>query len=171
MLYLLPHGWGGPFNMIAFLAKDRNSNWNQFGFISKTTSTMNVQFYLKQPLTSPQHKIIHAYRTSKHSIIIPICRDNRLCCFCSYNVVGKETDFVLEHPSIRDMFLSLFQIVVLDNLRFFFQRDHPVDISLYFTEAAALYYSINWTFKPPSWFPSAPISCLELQNQSYSISL
>ena len=54
--------------------------------------------YLKQPLTPPQCKIIAAYYTSNHTLAIktrqwsttPISRDNRLCHFCSYNVVKNE---------------------------------------------------------------------------------
>jgi hypothetical protein len=51
---------------------------------------------------------------------------------------------VLEGPlqnSIRDKFLSLFENVVLENLKSFFQLEHQVDISLYVMEATTLRHS------------------------------
>ena len=102
-----------------------------------------------------------AYHTSNHRLAIeigrwstiPISRDNRLCHFCSYNVVENEAHFVLECPlynSIRDKFQSLFENVVLGSLKSFFQLDHQVDISLYLTEATALRHSRELAGLTPS---------------------
>ena len=73
-----------------------------------------------------------------------LCRPKELCSFiwyfCSYNVIENETHFVLECPlynPIRHNFPSVFENVVLGNLKSFFQSDHQVDISLYLTEATA----------------------------------
>ena len=71
-------------------------------------------------------------------MIIPISRENRLCHYCSHNAVKNEAHFILESPlydPIRDKFLSLFENVVLDNLKSFFQLDDQVDISLYLMKA------------------------------------
>ena len=62
------------------------------------------ELYLKQPLTPPKFKIIVAYRTTNHRLAIEtrrwstisISRYNRLCHFCSYNVVENEAHFVLK---------------------------------------------------------------------------
>jgi hypothetical protein len=43
--------------------------------------------------------------------------------------------------SIRNKFQSFFENVVLGRLKTFFQLDHWVDVSLYFTEATALCHS------------------------------
>lgn len=42
---------------------------------------------------------------------------------------------------IRDLFPSLFQKVVQDNFKYFFQLDHQVDIGLGLMEVIALCYS------------------------------
>ena len=46
----------------------------------------------------------------------------------------------LLYNSICDNFQPLFSNVVLGSLKSFFQWDHQVDISLYMTEATAIYY-------------------------------
>ena len=69
--------------------------------------------------------------------IIHVSRDNRLC-HCSHSALENETHFDLKSPlydPIRDKFLSLFENIVLRNLKSFFQLDHQVDISLYLIEA------------------------------------
>ena len=74
---------------------------------------------------------------------IPICH------ICSCNVVDNEAHFVLECPlydSIRDRFLSLFENAVLGSVESFYQLDHRVDISRYFTEECALCYSTEVAF-------------------------
>ena len=65
-------------------------------------------------------------------------RDNKLCHFCSYNIVENEANFVLKYPLynfIRDKFQSLLKKVVLESLKSFIPLDHQVEISLYLTEA------------------------------------
>ena len=55
-----------------------------------------------------------------------------------------EAHFVLELPLYNPIignFSSLFENVVVGNLKSFFQLDHQVDITLYFTEAAKLHHS------------------------------
>ena len=137
----------------AFLAKE----WNSFHLLGKKLDYLHLkdflkykcELYLKQSLTPPQCKVIVDYHTSNHRLAIeigrwstiPIARDNRLCHFCSYDIVENEAHFVLECPlynSIRDKFQSLFENVVLGSLKSFFQLDHQVDISLYLMEATAL---------------------------------
>ena len=118
-----------------FLPKE----WNSFHLLGKHLDYLHLkdflkykcQLYLKQPLAPPQHKIIVAYCTSNRRLAIEngqcstnrISRDNRLCHFCSYNVVENETHYVLECPlynSIRDKFQSLFKKVILGSLKSFF---------------------------------------------------
>ena len=41
---------------------------------------------------------------------------------------------------IKDKWQSLFENVVLGNLKSFFQLDHQVDVSLYLTDAIALHH-------------------------------
>ena len=77
-------------------------------------------------------------------LTIPIFRDNILCHFCSYHVVKKEAQFVLECPlynSIKYMFQSLLVIVVLRSLKSSFRLDYKVGISLYLSETTALRHS------------------------------
>ena len=49
-------------------------------------------------------------------------------------------------------------IVVLFFLKSFFQSDHPVDISLYLTEASTLHHSRELAGLKPSWCTSSPTS-------------
>ena len=87
----------------------------------------------------------------------PICRDTRLCHFCSYNAVKNEAHCVLECPPynpIRDYFPSL----VPRSLKFFFQLNQQDNISLYLTEAATLRHSRNLTGLKPSSYTFSPIS-------------
>ena len=83
--------------------------------------------FLKQLWRPPKHKIIVAYRTSNHRFAnetirwssVPTSRDNRLCHFCSYDMVENEAHFVFEYPlfnPIREKFSSLFENVVLGSL-------------------------------------------------------
>ena len=129
----------------AFLTKE----WNLFHIAVKKLNYLllkdflkcECEFYLKQPLTPSRSKIIGDYCTSNRRFVIeirwwstiPISRENKLCHFCSYNIVESEAHFVLECPlydSIRGKFQSLFDNVVLGSLKPFFQLDHQVDISL-----------------------------------------
>ena len=107
------------------------------------------ELYLKQSLTPPQHKIIMAYCTSNHWLIIeigqwtiiPTSRDTRLCHFCSCNAVENETHFMSEcllYNPIRDKFSSLFENVVLGSFKSFFQSNQQVNISFYIREATTL---------------------------------
>ena len=84
---------------------------------------------LKQPLTSPQGKIIATYCTSNHRLaietrrwsIIPISRDTKLCYFYSYSAVENEAHFMLKCPlykPIRNKFPSLFENVIIGSLPF-----------------------------------------------------
>jgi hypothetical protein len=74
----------------------------------------------------------------------------RLCHLCSYNAVASEAHFVLECPlynPIKVKFPSIFENVVLESLKSFFQLDDQVNIRLYTTEATALCHSrklIGW---------------------------
>ena len=75
---------------------------------------------------------------------ILIFGDNILCHFCFYNAIVKEAYFVVECPLynfIKVKFLSLFENVMLGSFKSFFQLDHQVDISLYFTEITTLCHS------------------------------
>jgi hypothetical protein len=57
-------------------------------------------------------------------------------------------------------FVSLFENVVLGSLKSFFHLDHQVHISIYITEAIALYHSKQLVgFKPPPR-TLCPMSCL-----------
>jgi hypothetical protein len=69
---------------------------------------------------------------------------NRLYHFCSYDVVEKEVDFLLECPldiSSRDKFQPLFEYAILGSLKSFFQVDQQVNISHFLTKATALHHS------------------------------
>ena len=73
--------------------------------------------------------------------------------FFSCNAVEIEAHFMLECPlykPIRDKFPSLFENVVLGSLKYFFQLDHQVDISLYLKEATALHQSRELASLKPS---------------------
>ena len=85
------------------------------------------ELYSKELLRPPQHKIIVNYRTSNHRpalesrrwSTIPIFGDNRLCHFCTCNVVLDKAHFVLEYPSYNPIigkFQSLFEKVGLRSL-------------------------------------------------------
>jgi hypothetical protein len=50
----------------------------------------------------------------------------------------------------KDKFPSLFKNAVLGSLKSFFQLDHQVDISFYFTKVTALYYSRELVGLKPS---------------------
>jgi hypothetical protein len=124
---------------------------------------------LKQPFTPPQRNIVVAFCISNHRLAIetrqwtniPISRDNRPCHFCSYNAVENEAHFVLECPlcnHVRDKFPSLFENVVLENLKSFLQLNHQVDINLYLTKATALRHSRDLVDFKPSWCTFSPIS-------------
>ena len=54
----------------------------------------------------------------------------------------------LSNP-IRDKFLSIFENVVLDSLKYYFQLDQ-VDISLYLTKATTLRHSRELVILKPS---------------------
>lgn len=71
---------------------------------------------------------------------------NRLCHFCSYNVVDIEAHFVLEYPLykiIKNKFQSLYAKLVSWSIKSFFQLDHQADTtgSLYLMKDTALYHS------------------------------
>ena len=105
------------------------------------------ELYLKQLLTPPPHKIIAAYCTPNHKLVInigrwttiPISRETTLCHFWSCNALENEAHFVMEcHLYIRDKFPSLFENVILGCLKSFFQLDHEVGVSLFLTKATTL---------------------------------
>ena len=99
--------------------------------------------------------------------IIPISRDTRLCRFCSFNVVENEAHFVLECPlynPIRDQFPSLFENIVPGSLKFFFQLDQQVDVSLYLAEATALHHSKKSIGSKPFKCTFNPISLFEFSD-------
>jgi hypothetical protein len=88
----------------AFLVKV----WNSFHLARKKLDYPHLkdflkcerELYLKQLLTPSQCEITAAYHTSNHRLAIKIgqwstvhvCRDNRLCHSCSYDVFGKTRD-------------------------------------------------------------------------------
>ena len=77
--------------------------------------------------------LMHDFETGPW-LTIPIPRDNKACLCCSYKAIKNEADFVLECPlynSISDRFPSLFQNVILGNLKSFFQLNQQVDLSYY----------------------------------------
>ena len=64
--------------------------------------------------------------------------------FAPNNVVENEAHFMLEYPlykPIRFKFPSLFENVILECLKSFFQLDHQVNISLCLMEVTALHHS------------------------------
>ena len=164
------HVSAGTFNDLkkAFLAK----GWNSFQLSEEKLQYIHLKIffkykcvsYLKQPLTTPQHKIIVAYYTSNHRLAIeigqwltiPISRDNRLCHFYSYNVVENETHFVLESPmynSKRVKFQSAFDKVVLGSLKSFFQLDHKSILASISQDLTGL--TPSWcTFSPTGFLAS-----------------
>ena len=146
----------------AFLAKE----WNSFHLFEKKLDYLHLkdflkyecELYLKQSLTPPQRKIIAAYRTSNHTLVIetgrwmsiPIPRNTRLCHFCSYNTIEKMrhiscwNEYTLYNP-IRDKFPSLFENFVLGSRKSFFQSYQKVNISLYLRDATTLRHSRKLT--------------------------
>ena len=91
-------------------------------------SQLRTRIILKQPLTPPERKSIVAYRTSNHKLAIetdqwlnnPTPKINKLCHFCSCNVVQKGSTLVLECPpktSFMDRFPSLIQNVAIGSLK------------------------------------------------------
>ena len=99
-----------------------------------------------------QHKSTHPWFT-----IIPSFRDTRLCHSCSYIAVENEAHFVLECPLIqpykRKVSVTTHQSSK-GSLKYFFQWDHQVDISLYLTEATARHHSGELASLKPSWCTS-----------------
>ena len=70
-----------------------------------------------------------------------VCRDTRLCHFCSCNGVKNEAHFMLDCPlyyPIRDKFSTPFEDVVLCSLKSFFQLNHQVDINFKFAISRSL---------------------------------
>ena len=68
--------------------------------------------------------------------IIPNSSDTRLYHFYYYYVIENEAHFMLKwllHYPIKDEFACLFEDIVLESLKSFFQLYHQVDISLYLT--------------------------------------
>ena len=137
----------------SILAKELHLSWKKLDYLHlKDSLKYDCELYLKQSLTSSQLKIIVAYHTSIHRLSIetrqwsttPMPRENRLCHFCSYNVVENEAQFVLECPlfnSIRDKFQTLLKKVVLWSLKSLFQLAHQVETNLYLTETTTLRHS------------------------------
>ena len=122
-------------------------------------SRIQCELYLKQPLTTSLRKIIVVYCTSNHILAIEIARLSLsleildYVTFAPIMQLENESHFVLECPlynPIRDKFPSLFENVVLGNLKSFFEFDHQVDNSLYLTEATALYHSRELAGVKPS---------------------
>ena len=114
-------------------------------------------------------KIIVAYRTLNHRLVIetwqwmsiPICRDTRLCHFCSYGEIKNKAHFMLECPiyiPITHKFPSLSENAVLGSLKSFFQSDQQVNISLYLKEASTLRHSKKLNDLKSSWCAFNPIS-------------
>ena len=117
-----------------------------------------------QPSTSPQRKILVAYRILNCRLAIETYpRDSKLCHFCSCNVVENKTHFVLECPLnnfIKDKFHSPFEKVVLRRLKSFFQMDHQVNVSIYLTQATTLHHSRELASLTSSWCIISPIRLL-----------
>ena len=119
--------------------------------IKKNLKTSSALLYIYLP-------IIAAYHTSNHRLTneiglistIPISRNNH---FCISNL-DESTHFVLECPlygPISDKFQSLFEKVILGSLKFFFQLDQQVDISLYLMKATAFCHSRELAGSTPPW--------------------
>ena len=99
---------------------------------------------------------------SKRRSTIPIPKVTRLCHF--YNVVENEAHFVLKCPlytSVRDRFPTLFQDVVLGNLKSFFQKDKL--ILAYISQTIALHFSRELSSLSPSQCTCCLISLLAFQ--------
>lgn len=100
---------------------------------------------------------------SKRRSTIPIPKDIRICHF--YNVVENEAHFVLKCPlynSVGDRFSSIFQDVVLDNLKSFFQKDKKL-ILAFISRTIALHYSRELSSLSPSQCTCCLISLLAFQ--------
>ena len=76
------------------------------------------ELYMKQSSTPPQQrKIVVAYRTSNHRLVIetgqwssvPISRDNVVCHFYSCNAIEIEAHFVFKCPYITPLEISFHQ--------------------------------------------------------------
>ena len=74
-------------------------------------------------------------------------------------MVETKAHFVLECPlyhSIRRKFQSLFEKLVTGSLKYLFQVDHQLDISLYLTKVAALYRSRELALLTYHWCTFSP---------------
>ena len=69
---------------------------------------------------------------------------------------------------IRDKFPSQFENVVLRNLKYFFQLDQQIDISLYLTEATIVRHCRELVGLIPSWCDFSPISLFSYPNFTVS---
>jgi hypothetical protein len=70
-----------------------------------------------------------------------------------FNVIENKAHFVLKcalHNSIIYKFRLLFENEVLGGLKYSFELDHQVDISLYLTEVTALHHSRELAGLKPS---------------------
>ena len=97
--------------------------------------------------------IIVAYHNSNHGLaieigqclVIPISRDNKLCHFCSYDVVENDSLCARVSLYITSLDISfnhcLFEKALVGSFESFFQLHHQVNISLHLTEATALGHS------------------------------
>jgi hypothetical protein len=95
-------------------------------------------------------KIIVAYRTLNHILVIEIGqylvihvpRDDKLCRFCSCDVVENEALCARMSLCITPLDISfklhLFDNAILGSLKSLFQLHHQVNISLHLTKATAL---------------------------------
>ena len=121
--------------------------------------------------TSTPNKVSKLYKTSlirafrwidnigQYWLSVPIFRHKKLCHFCSCNAVECEAHFVLKCPLYNFIrkFSSSLEIIVLGNLKSFFQLGQQVDITLYFTKATKFYHSIELVSFQPSWCTLNPI--------------
>ena len=72
------------------------------------------------------------------------------CHFCSYFAVENKAHFVLKYNPIRDEFSPIFENIVLESLRYFFQLDNQLDITLYLMDITVLCHSRKLAvLKPP----------------------
>ena len=74
-------------------------------------------------------------------------KDERLCHFCSYNVVGNEAHFVLEcllyNYFTRERFPSLFKNVMLGSLKSFYELDI---LTLIIPFSVCYYMGVKWCY-------------------------
>ena len=151
----------------AFLAKE----WNSFHLSRRNyiSSTLRIYLNINVNYTWRNHSFHHNARsllpTAPQTIdfiieigwwtSIPVPRDTRLCTFSSI----MQLECPLYSP-IRKKFPTLFEYVVSRTLKFVFQSNQQLNISLYLTKATTLHHSRESIGLKTSWWTFNPISHL-----------